>query len=94
MDGSALLVLSVLLLVIGLLASLSGLPHDWHPTEGTDEGEYEQGYLLRRKCDGYPLIVGFDAYEKAFDNTDDYDFEGVIDRQVPVGQQYMDERLN
>lgn len=59
--------------------------------------QYERGYLIRDRR-GHSLTVGLDAFKKAI-RTGDYDYNVVeqLDAgnlQVPVGQQYKDERLN
>ena len=53
----------------------------------------ETGYLIRRRRDGYPLYVNEATVHKAL-RTGDYYIDEHDTREIPVGQQYTDERLN
>ena len=86
------ILISVGWLVFWSVVAVATLPKGVQPSARISE-QTEQAYLIQRKCDGYPMVVGSDAYDQAY-WTGDYDILGRINGSVPVGQQYVDERLN
>jgi len=86
------ILISVGWLVFWSVVAVATFPKGVKPIARISE-RTEQAYLIRRRCDGYPMVVGSDAYDQAY-WTGDYDILGRINGSVPVGQQYVDERLN